>query len=87
VTEAIGELAERFPDYECLTSLDRPWEEDAEVLRELARSVRREVARTIGLGIRHIHLVPPGGITKTTSGKLAREATRARYPEVFGSER
>ena len=49
------------------------------------RAIRREVTRTIGVGIRHLHLVGPGGINKTTSGKLARRATRARYPEVFGS--
>ncbi|MFP6622174.1 MAG: acyl-CoA synthetase, partial [Myxococcota bacterium] len=58
----------------------------AEALADLRRGVRREVARTIGLGIRHLHLVPPGGIEKTTSGKLARRSTRARYPEVFGGE-
>ena len=56
-------------------------------LEALARAVRREVSRTLGLGIRHIHLVAPGGISKTTSGKLARKATRERYPEVFGRGR
>ena len=60
--------------------------EGAEALVDLRRAVRLEVARTIGLGIRHLHLVPPGGIDKTTSGKLARRSTRARYPEVFGGE-
>ncbi len=33
-----------------------------------------------------LHIVPPGGINKTTSGKLARRSTRSRYPEVFGTE-
>jgi len=37
--------------------------------------------RTSGLGLRHVLLVPPGGIEKTTSGKLARRATRSRYLE------
>jgi len=60
--------------------------EAADALADLRRSVRSEVARTIGLGIRRLHLVPPGGIDKTTSGKLARRSTRARYPEVFGGE-
>lgn len=58
---------------------------DEEALRELKRAVRREVTRTIGIGIRHLHLVAPGGISKTTSGKLARGATKDRYPEVFGT--
>ena len=48
--------------------------------------LQRLVIHTIGLGIRHLHLVPPGGIDKTTSGKLARRSTRARYPEIFGGE-
>jgi acyl-CoA synthetase (AMP-forming)/AMP-acid ligase II len=60
--------------------------EGVEALTDLRGAVRREVARTIGLGIRHLHLVPPGGIDKTTSGKLARRSTRARYPEIFGGE-
>ncbi len=38
-----------------------------------------------GIAIRHLHLVAPGGISKTTSGKLARGATKNRYPEVFGT--
>ncbi len=58
---------------------------DEEALGELKRAVRREVTRTIGIGIRHLHLVAPGGISKTTSGKLARGATKDRYPEVFGT--
>ncbi len=58
---------------------------DEEALGELKRAVRREVTRTIGIAIRHLHLVAPGGISKTTSGKLARGATKNRYPEVFGT--
>jgi acyl-CoA synthetase (AMP-forming)/AMP-acid ligase II len=58
---------------------------DEKALSELKRAVRREVTRTIGIGIRHLHLVAPGGISKTTSGKLARGATKDRYPEVFGT--
>jgi acyl-CoA synthetase (AMP-forming)/AMP-acid ligase II len=60
--------------------------EGEDALADLHRQIRLEVTRTIGLGIRHLHLVPPGGIDKTTSGKLARASTRARYPEVFGGE-
>ena len=59
-------------------------QQDASARKELARSIRHEVMRATGLGIRHLKLVPPGGVSKTTSGKLARGATRRRYPEVFG---
>ncbi|MBW2278178.1 MAG: AMP-binding protein [Deltaproteobacteria bacterium] len=59
--------------------------EGGKELTALSRAIRREVSRTTGLGIRLLHLVAPGGISKTTSGKLARRATRARYPEVFGA--
>ena len=59
-------------------------EGDAELV-VLADEIRLEVNRSIGIGLRHLLLVPPGGIEKTTSGKLARGATRDRYPEVFGS--
>lgn len=59
--------------------------EGEEALDVLADEIRLHVSRAIGLGLRHLHLVPPGGIEKTTSGKLARGATRDRYPEVFGA--
>jgi fatty acid CoA ligase FadD32 len=59
---------------------------EGEELGKLARAIRREVSGRIGLGIRYLHLVPPGGIDKTTSGKLARRSTRSRYPEVFGGD-
>lgn len=54
-------------------------EEDPEALVALQRAIRNEVMRSVGLGIRALKLVPPGGIVKTTSGKLARRATQMRY--------
>jgi len=57
--------------------------EDPEALATLTRAIRREVIRSIGLGVRHVKLVPAGGVEKTTSGKLARAATRRRYLEVL----
>ncbi len=48
-------------------------------LEALARAIGSHVTRTTGLALRHLKLVPPGGIQKTTSGKLARAATRERY--------
>lgn len=53
-------------------------------LAKLADAIRLEVNRSVGLGLRRLHLVPPGGIEKSTSGKLARGPTKERYPEVFG---
>jgi acyl-CoA synthetase (AMP-forming)/AMP-acid ligase II len=45
----------------------------------LEEAIRVEVVRATGLAVRHVVLVPPGGVEKTTSGKLARRATRARH--------
>jgi acyl-CoA synthetase (AMP-forming)/AMP-acid ligase II len=61
-------------------------QEDPRALSELSRAIRTRVARSIGLGMRHLELVPPGGIEKTTSGKLARKDTYRRYAEVFSDE-
>ncbi len=58
-------------------------EADPEALEVLATAIRVEVMRCTGLGIRHLELVPPGGIEKTTSGKLARRATQRRYADRF----
>lgn len=57
----------------------RAGEDDAPELVALTRAIRSHVTRTTGLALRHVKLVPPGGIRKTTSGKLARAATRERY--------
>lgn len=47
----------------------------------LRAAIRDAVTRATGLGLRWVLLVLPGGIEKTTSGKLARHATRARYAD------
>lgn len=54
--------------------------DDAE-LAELRHAIRAEVMRAMGLGVRYLLLVPPGGVEKTTSGKLARGATQRRYAD------
>ncbi len=54
-------------------------ETDAAARARLQAAIRVEVHRATGLGVRHVILVPPGGIEKTTSGKLARRATQDRY--------
>lgn len=47
----------------------------------LEQAIRAEVLRAIGLALRYVVLVPPGGVEKTTSGKLARRASRHRWAE------
>ncbi|MCI0548616.1 MAG: acyl-phosphate glycerol 3-phosphate acyltransferase, partial [Candidatus Rokubacteria bacterium] len=61
-------------------------EEDAEERAGLESAIRARVVGALGLALRHVLLVPPGGVEKTTSGKLARRATRARYADCWRSE-
>jgi acyl-CoA synthetase (AMP-forming)/AMP-acid ligase II len=56
---------------------------DPEEMARLRQRIAAEVRRRTGLTLRHLLLVPPGGVEKTTSGKLARRATRSRYLEVL----
>ena len=58
-------------------------EESPEALERIRSGIVAEVHGVTGLVARHVRLVPAGGIEKTTSGKLARRATRARYEEHF----
>jgi acyl-CoA synthetase (AMP-forming)/AMP-acid ligase II len=53
--------------------------ETGSALAELERAIRNRVLESTGLALRHLLLVPPGGVEKTTSGKLARRATRQRH--------
>jgi fatty-acyl-CoA synthase len=53
--------------------------DDPTALDRLRREIRSNVQSAVGLGVRHLLLVTPGGIEKTTSGKLARSATHRRY--------
>ena len=46
---------------------------------ELVRAARKQVLNATGMPLRHVILVPPGGVVKTSSGKLARRATRERH--------
>jgi acyl-CoA synthetase (AMP-forming)/AMP-acid ligase II len=52
---------------------------DQNEIDQMRRAIRTEVTRATGLGLRFLLLVPPGGVEKTTSGKLARRATQNRY--------
>ncbi|HLK12263.1 MAG TPA: AMP-binding protein [Candidatus Binatia bacterium] len=56
-------------------------ETDGLALERLRAAIQVAVARATGLGLRFVLLVPPGGVEKTTSGKLARAATRRRWAD------
>jgi acyl-CoA synthetase (AMP-forming)/AMP-acid ligase II len=58
-------------------------EADEQAHGPLRERIRAEVTRATGLALRWVVLVPPGGIEKTTSGKLARAATRRRYADAL----
>jgi acyl-CoA synthetase (AMP-forming)/AMP-acid ligase II len=62
-------------------------ETDDARLTALRDGVRRVVMDAFGLALRHVLLVPPGGVEKTTSGKLARTATRQRYADQLPGAR
>ncbi|MFF1614662.1 fatty acyl-AMP ligase [Amycolatopsis sp. NPDC058278] len=47
--------------------------------REVTRAVLRAVSREHGLTLRAVRLVPSGGLPRTSSGKVARSAAKARY--------
>ena len=45
----------------------------------LVDHVRRRVRETAGLELDHVIVTPPGTIPRTTSGKVRRSETRARF--------
>jgi len=47
--------------------------------RDIVDQVRRRVRETVGLELDHVLLTPPGTIPRTTSGKVRRSETRARF--------
>jgi acyl-CoA synthetase (AMP-forming)/AMP-acid ligase II len=61
-------------------------ESEPQALEAMRRAIRHEVMNSTGLGLRHLELVGPGGVQKTTSGKLARSAMRERYEEKWGGD-
>jgi acyl-CoA synthetase (AMP-forming)/AMP-acid ligase II len=52
----------------------------------LQEAIGREVRLKTGLILRQVLLVPPGGVQKTTSGKLARSATHQRWATALSIE-
>ncbi|SEF20760.1 Acyl-CoA synthetase (AMP-forming)/AMP-acid ligase II [Amycolatopsis pretoriensis] len=61
------------------------WARDADAdLKEVTRAVLRAVSREHDLTLRAVHLVPSGGLPRTSSGKVARSAAKARYGGARG---
>jgi acyl-CoA synthetase (AMP-forming)/AMP-acid ligase II len=77
---AFGVLNEERGTEELAAIVETRVDGDAE-RAALEQALRAEVLRAIGLALRHVILVPPGGVEKTTSGKLARRASRHRWAE------
>jgi len=54
----------------------------------LMEAIRRQIGNLFGLYVDDVAIVPSGTIGRTTSGKVQRAATRARYEaEAYGSSR
>jgi acyl-CoA synthetase (AMP-forming)/AMP-acid ligase II len=61
------------------------WARDADAdPREVTRAVLRAVSREHDLTLRAVRLVPSGGLPRTSSGKVARSAAKARYGDARG---
>lgn len=58
-------------------------EEDPVARERLDAAIRTAVVEATGLALRYLLLVAPGGIEKTTSGKLARGATCRRWADAL----
>jgi len=54
-------------------------ETDPGVLATLATAMKTTVAREFGVSVADIVLVPPGGVPRTTSGKIQRSIMREQY--------
>jgi acyl-CoA synthetase (AMP-forming)/AMP-acid ligase II len=53
--------------------------EDALERQQIADAVRQAVTRNSAIALRHVYLVSPPWIIKTSSGKTARSANREKY--------
>jgi len=61
------------------------WARDAVAdTKEVTRAVLRAVSREHDLTLRAVRLVPSGGLPRTSSGKVARSAAKARYGDGRG---
>jgi acyl-CoA synthetase (AMP-forming)/AMP-acid ligase II len=58
--------------------------DDGTEVKEVTRAVLRAVSREHDLTLRSVRLVPSGGLPRTSSGKIARSAAKARYGDSRG---
>jgi len=54
---------------------------------EVAKAVKRAVSAAHDVKLKGFELVQPGGVLRTSSGKIARAATKARFWPAAGSDR
>jgi acyl-CoA synthetase (AMP-forming)/AMP-acid ligase II len=54
--------------------------------QQIADALRKHVSQNSAIALRHVHLVGPKWIVKTSSGKTARSANREKYLLEMGSE-
>jgi acyl-CoA synthetase (AMP-forming)/AMP-acid ligase II len=59
--------------------------DDPEERRDIARAIRQEVARQSEISLRYVHLVSPKWLLKTSSGKIARAASREKWWAEVGN--
>ncbi|MEW5869580.1 MAG: AMP-binding protein [Chloroflexota bacterium] len=52
---------------------------DSAEQQSIAQAVRDAITRNSAIAVRHVHLVAPGWLIKTSSGKVARPANREKY--------
>jgi acyl-CoA synthetase (AMP-forming)/AMP-acid ligase II len=77
---AFGVLSEERGTEEVAAIVETRLDGEEERAR-LEQAIRTAVLRAIGIALRYVVLVPPGGVEKTTSGKLARRASRDRWAD------
>jgi acyl-CoA synthetase (AMP-forming)/AMP-acid ligase II len=54
-------------------------EQNPEAVRRISDEVRAHVTKNSAIALRHIHLVGPKWLLKTSSGKIARSSNREKY--------
>jgi acyl-CoA synthetase (AMP-forming)/AMP-acid ligase II len=61
-------------------------EQNPEAVRRISDEVRAHVTKNSAIALRHIHLVGPKWLLKTSSGKIARSSNREKYLKETGRQ-
>ncbi|ACL57701.1 AMP-binding protein [Methylobacterium nodulans] len=75
---AVGVMNEEVGSEDVVVLAETRLEAEAE-LRALKRAIKRSIFDRLELTVRSVHLVQPGWLTKTSSGKISRSENLARY--------